>query len=228
MNNFLQNLFDEFEYFVGSLVALSVSLAGMVCIDVASKIVERDVLVYFRESMDKFESDNLSLDIVRASHNASAFLNRQIILLLSSLGIKDQVFLSLQQDMVKKVLEVTKYSTSAEDTLREMNGEDGGNGTHHFMIEYLRRFGLKTEPLVRQMLLCFQAYQLKELRTKSRIFVRNGSCLLGVVDESKTLEYEQVFIQIEQISGQYSQKHILKGPVIVTRNPCFHPGNNSF
>jgi RNA-dependent RNA polymerase len=200
----------------------------MVCIDVASKIKEEDVLVHFRDSMDKFDSSNRSIDIVRASHNAPAFLNRQIILLLSSLGIKDQVFLSLQRCMVKNILEVTKSSTSAEDTLLEMNGEGGGNGTHHFMIEYLRRFGLKTEPFVRQMLLCFQSYQLKELRTKSRIFVRDGSCLLGVIDESKTLEYGQVFIQIEQNHGQYSTSHILKGPVIVTRNPCFHPGKNSF
>jgi RNA-dependent RNA polymerase len=200
----------------------------MVCIDVASKIQERDVLVHFRKSMDKFDSSNSSIDIVRASHNASAFLNRQIILLLSSLGIGDEVFLSLQRRMVKDILEVTKYPMNAETTLRKMNGEGGGNGTHHFMIEFFRRFGLKTEPLVRQMLVCFQAYQLKEMRTKARIFVEHGSCLLGVVDESKTLEYGQVFIQIEQISGQYPPRYILEGPVVVTRNPCFHPGKFSF
>ncbi|UJR19685.1 hypothetical protein I4U23_022819 [Adineta vaga] len=198
---------------------------GMVSIDVASEIKEKDVLVYFRNSMDKFDSFNLSLDIVRASHNAPAFLNRQIILLLSSLGIHDHVFLLLQRQMLDKVLAVTKSVASAEDTLEEMNGENGGNGTHHFMIEYLRRFGLKTEPFVRQMLLCFQAHQLKQLRTRARIFVRDGCCLLGVVDESKVLRYGEVFVQIEQTGGKSAHSRILQGAVIVTRNPCFHPGD---
>lgn len=131
----------------------------MVCVDVASKIKEENILVYFRKSMDKFDSSNLSLDIVRASHNAPAYLNRQIILLLSTLGIKDHVFLSLQRQMLDKVIEVTKCATSAEDTLEEMNGENGGKGTHHFMIEYLGGFGLKTEPLVGQMQFFFQDYK---------------------------------------------------------------------
>ena len=196
----------------------------MVCMDVANKLSsDPTVNVAFRRSMEKFESANRSIDIVRASNFSLSYLNRQIILLLSSQGIADSVFHALQDEMIDEVMSITRNAQRACHVLRQFNGKSGGNETHRMLIGYLSRFGLRQEDFARRLLLCFQAFQLKQLRTKARILIKNGCVLFGVVDETKTLKYEEVFIQMTE--NETGKARIIKDTtVIVTRNPCLHPG----
>jgi RNA-dependent RNA polymerase len=201
-------------------------LAGMVCLDVFERIKEPGVSVYFRPSMNKFLAKNFSIDVVRTSLNPSvAYLNRQIILLLLSLGIPNQTFIDLQNNMLRQLKALTGNAQEACESLRYLN-EFGGNGFHGFLIAYLRRLGDRKDPFVRRLLLAFKAFLVKELQTKAKIRVPDSWCLLGVIDESRTLKYGQVFIQIDNSNQQKegSTKEIFQGPVVVTRNPCFHPG----
>jgi hypothetical protein len=198
----------------------------MVCLDVFNCIKNSDINVHFRPSMNKFNANSFSIDVVRTSLNpAVAFLNRQIILLLSSLGIPNQTFISLQNEMLRQLKALTGNSQEACHALKDLN-EFGGNGCHTFLIAYLRELGERKDPFVRQLLLAFKAFLVKELRTKSKIRVPDSWSLLGVIDESRTLQYGQVFIQIDNSNQQKEDpiKEVLKGDVIVTRNPCFHPG----
>ena len=199
----------------------------MVCLDIASQIRDRDVGLYLRPSMNKFDSKNRSIDIVRASSIPSVgFLNRQIILLLSSLGIRDNVFHSMQDEMLHHLRTLTVDPCKASHFLRQFGGSSG-NGYHAFLLEYLKRFGKQIDPFARQILVVFQAFLVKELRTKARLLLPNTWSLFGVADETGTLRYGEVFIQIEQKDdgGDLIQK-VLTGSVIVTRNPCFHPGKS--
>jgi RNA-dependent RNA polymerase len=196
----------------------------MVCLDVANKIPQGEIDVYFRPSMHKFAANNFSIDVVRTSSNPSlAYLNRQIILLLSSLSIPDDVFLSLQARMLERSLALTGDPRKARESLKDLN-EFGGNGCHAFLLDYLKILGKRKEPFTRQLLLAFQAFLVKELRTKAKILLPNSWSLFGVVDETKTLNYGQVFVQVDNPTQQGGSSKILKGPIIVTRNPCFHPG----
>ncbi len=198
--------------------------AGMLCVDVANIIPPSDIGVHFRDSMKKFSTENLSIDVVRTSASPSlAYLNRQIILLLSSLGIPDDAFLSLQERMLERLLALTGDPRKACESLKEFN-EFGGNGCHAFLIDYLKKLRKHKEPFTRQILLAFQAFLVKELRTKAKILVPNSWSLFGVIDETRTLSYGQVFIQIDNTNQQGGSSKILQGPVVVTRNPCFHPG----
>ncbi|CAF1163510.1 unnamed protein product [Rotaria sordida] len=199
---------------------------GMVCLDVAKHIDEPDVGLYLRPSMNKFDSNNRSIDIVHVSSMPSVgFLNRQIILLLSSLDIKDEIFYSMQEQMLDHLRVLTVDHRKAREFLKQF-GASSGNGYHGFLLEYLKRFGNRIDPFARQILIAVQAFHVKELRTKTRILVPNTWSLFGVVDETGTLRYGEVFIRIERKpeSGDASSK-IITGPVIVTRNPCFHPGD---
>jgi RNA-dependent RNA polymerase len=199
----------------------------MVCVSLEDKIADDSkIRVSFRPSMKKFDSDNCSIDIVRPSDFSLSYLNRQIILLLSSRHIPDSVFHHFQNEMLEKLMSINTNVEGAIETLRKFNGNTGGNGTHKMMIEYLSRFQLNTEPFVQQLLFRFQAFQLKQLRTKARILIENGCVLFGVADETRTLKYGQVFIQIHR--SEINETKIIQGPVIVTRNPCLHPGKNSF
>jgi len=52
--------------------------------------------VWLRDSMVKFESDRTALEVVNWNRWMPCYLNRQLITLLSTLGVPDQVFVDLQ------------------------------------------------------------------------------------------------------------------------------------
>ncbi|CAF4541298.1 unnamed protein product, partial [Rotaria sp. Silwood2] len=201
---------------------------GMVCLDVSGKITNHNEDVQFRESMNKFiAKENRSIDVIRTSLNPSiSYLNRQIILLLSSLGIPDETFIALQNHMLEQLKALTENYREACESLKGLN-EFGGNGYHRFLIEYLKRLRERKDPFVRQLLFVIKAFLIKELRTKAKIRVPNSWSLLGVIDETRTLNYGEVFIQIDNSNQQTEglTTEIFRGPVVVTRNPCFHPGD---
>ena len=57
----------------------------------------------FRPSMDKFVSSHCDLEVVNWSRFMPAHLNRQIIILLTALGVKSPVFYHLQQNMISSL-----------------------------------------------------------------------------------------------------------------------------
>ncbi len=54
----------------------------------------------FRPSMRKFESSHRRLEVLQTSRPQAVFLNHQLIMLLSNLGIPDDVFMNLQRGML--------------------------------------------------------------------------------------------------------------------------------
>lgn len=209
-----------------SLLFILEKFSGMLCVDIFNRIREANIDIYFRPSMSKFSTTSLSIDVVRTSLNPTvAFLNRQIILLLSALGIPDQHFIDLQNHMLEQLSALMLGPVEAIRALKELN-EFGGNGFHPFLIAYMRRLGQFKDPFVWRLLHVIKAFLIKELRIKTKIRVRDSWSLLGVVDEKGILPYGQVFIQIDNSHQQKDNptKEIFRGPVIVTRNPCFHPG----
>jgi RNA-dependent RNA polymerase len=67
---------------------------------------------------------------------------------------------------------------------------------------------------------------IMELRQKQRILVNKSACLIGVLDETGTLEYGQTYIRIkhsDQVENEVDET--IDGFVAVTKNPCFHPGD---
>ncbi|XAR72184.1 RNA-directed RNA polymerase [Bertholletia excelsa] len=95
------------------------------------------------------------------------------------------------------------------------------------------------EPFLSMMLQTFRAAKLLELRTKTRIFVPKGRAMMGCLDETRTMEYGQVFVQISGAgcmpscgsslvpsSSDLGQRtRIVEGTVVVAKNPCLHPGD---
>ena len=51
----------------------------------------------------------------------------------------------------------------------------------------------------------------------------DGRILVGVVDETNSLQYEQVFIQLQQSDGENQIIHSCK--VLITKNPAHFPGD---
>lgn len=173
-----------------------------------------------RESMHKYDSDNEKLDVLACSKFQPCYLNRQLIALLSTLNVKDSVFEKRQKEAVDQLNTILTDSTKAHEVLDLMSSGEVTN-----MLKEMLICGYKpnVEPFLSMMLQTFRASKLLELRQKTRIFIPKGRAMMGVLDETRTLEYGQVFVQYSDRSSSLS--HVVKGKVVVAKNPCLHPGD---
>uniref|UniRef100_A0A3B6PNK3 RNA-dependent RNA polymerase n=1 Tax=Triticum aestivum TaxID=4565 RepID=A0A3B6PNK3_WHEAT len=174
-----------------------------------------------RKSMSKFQSDNITLDVLAYSKYQPCFLNRQLITLLSTLGVRDSIFELKQQEAVKQLNRMVAEPQAAIDAIELMPMGEITN-----IVKELLLCGYRpdVEPFVSMLLQTFRASKLLELKTRSRIFVPKGRAMMGCLDETRTLKYGQVFIQASN-SANDRGKSIVTGKVVVAKNPCIHPGD---
>ncbi|KAJ9554107.1 hypothetical protein OSB04_018152 [Centaurea solstitialis] len=182
-----------------------------------------------RGSMCKFDSDNIKLDILAISKYQPCYMNRQLITLLSTLGVRDHVFEKKQREAVDLLDAVLRDPIKAQEALELMSPGENTN-----ILKEMLSCGYKpnAEPFLSMMLQVFRATKLLELRTKTRIFVPRGRAMMGCLDETGTLEYGQVFVQFSGsrrrvLGDDFSLKicRIVTGRVVVAKNPCLHPGD---
>ncbi|XP_077522384.1 uncharacterized protein LOC144133269 [Amblyomma americanum] len=181
--------------------------------------------IVFRESMRKFHSDHSDLYVLKTSKPRVLYLNRPMITILEQSGIKAEVFLMLQNKILDSFIDSMMDPHEAAHVLRSYCA---------LRLPYKELAGvgidLTVEPFFRALVCAVNKKVLKELRTKARILVppNYGRTMFGVLDETGTLEYGQVFVQYSNDMLRYKVNDpatILEGDVIVTKNPCMNPGD---
>ncbi|KAJ4826290.1 multidrug resistance protein [Turnera subulata] len=180
-----------------------------------------------RESMFKYESTNEKLDVLAYSKYQPCFLNRQLITLLSTLGVPDYVFEKKQKDALDQLDAILEDPLRAQEALELMSP---GENTNILKEMLLCGYKPNAEPFLSMMLQTFRASKLLDMRTRTRIFLSNGRSMMGCLDETRTLEYGQVFVQFSDARHRFgdggSVKHyVIMGKVVVAKNPCLHPGD---
>ncbi|KAL5553270.1 hypothetical protein UlMin_040671 [Ulmus minor] len=203
---------------------------GVVAVDPTSS-----VKLSLRESMSKYESNLTNVDVLACTKFQPCYLNRQLITLLSTLGVEDRVFEKKQREAVEQLDSILTDPLRAQEALELMSPGESTN-----ILKELLMCGYKpdAEPFLSMMLQTFRSSKLLELRTKTRIFIRNGRAMMGCLDETRTLEYGQVFVQFSGtkdrrffedsslLNGNTSdQRFLVTGKVVVAKNPCLHPGD---
>ncbi|XP_062113342.1 probable RNA-dependent RNA polymerase 1 [Humulus lupulus] len=202
---------------------------GVVAVD-----PESHMKLSLRASMCKYKSENKKLDVLAWSKYQPCFLNRQLISLLSTLGVKDHVFDQKQTEAVRRLDSILTDPIRAQDELELISPGEITN-----ILKEMLMCGYKPdeEPFLSMMLHTFRASKLLEIRTKTRIHIPNGRALMGCLDETGTLEYGQVFVQcstrqlFDNSSLVYFNCHsgqstfIVDKKVVVAKNPCLHPGD---
>lgn len=204
---------------------------GVVAVDPTSS-----VKLSLRSSMSKYSSSNTKLDVLAWTKYHPCFLNRQVITLLSTLGVKDHAFEMKQEEAVAQLDAVLTDPLMAQQALELMSP---GESTK--VLREMLSCGYKPdgEPYLWMMLQTFCAAKLLEVRTKSRIFIPKGRSLMGCLDETRTLKYGQVFVQFSNVGLRQTEgnavklkrreigeeRHIFQGKVVVAKNPCLHPGD---
>ncbi|XP_011075687.1 probable RNA-dependent RNA polymerase 1 [Sesamum indicum] len=203
---------------------------GVVAVDPTSS-----VKLSLRSSMLKYQSENTKLDVLAWSKYQPCFLNRQIITLLSTLGVKDHAFERKQREAVAQLDDILVDPLRAQEALDLMAPGENTN-----ILKEMLKCGYKPdgEPFLSMMLQTFRASKLLDLRLKARIFVPQGRQMMGCLDETGTLEYGEVFVQFSgALRRQFNEEsimfndymseynYIVKGKVVVAKNPCLHPGD---
>ncbi|KAF3040260.1 hypothetical protein E8E12_003541 [Didymella heteroderae] len=211
---------------------------GVLALDPAIQKTE----VHIRPSQFKFEALYNGLEIIRCSSLATPFFNRQIIIVLSDLGVADHVFIRKQQQMVNAYeLAMTDKTEALNCLLKHI---DMNQSTLMMASMVLDGFLDNREPFMMSLLHLWRASTIKELKKKARIAVDDGAFVLGCIDESGTLQghrdepqsrldacrdqklatLPEIFIQIDDTSKKGRYK-VLEGVCVLARNPSLHPGD---
>ncbi|KAF7718767.1 Uncharacterized protein PECH_004246 [Penicillium ucsense] len=198
--------------------------------------------VHIRPSQIKFEADHKRLEIIRWSQLSAATLNRQLILVLSALGVRDHVF----RDRLNSMLRSIDYAMHSDDEATKLlqRYTDPNRVTVAMAQMVSAGFRRTNEPFVNSMLALWKSWHQKYLKEKAKILIEQGASLLGVLDETKSLKgyYErlgtgrfrtaegrlaalpEIFVQISSVEKGVRPK-IIQGVCIVARNPSLHPGD---
>ncbi|KAG7974419.1 hypothetical protein I3843_06G048900 [Carya illinoinensis] len=204
---------------------------GVVAVDPTSS-----AKLSLRKSMFRYKSLDTKLSVVAWSNFQPCFLNRQIITLLSNLGVKDEVFQKRQREAIDLLNAMLTNPLRAQEALEMMFSEDITKVLKEMLV---CDYKPDAEPFLSMMLQAFHASKLMDLRFRTEIFVPNGRYMMGCLDETRTLEYGQVFLQISRFSRQLSNQsshmfttsssnpnnYVLEGEVVIARNRPLHPGD---
>lgn len=186
-----------------------------------------------RPSMLKFKSDNKMFNITNWSKYSPCFLNREIVTLLTTLGIDDEIFESMQREHIHLLDDMLTDRATALTVLHRMSGSEIKAAVK--MLE--NKYEPSSEPYLLMMLKAYREHLLSEIRSRCRIFVPKGRILIGCMDEIGTLDYGQVYLRVTMTEEELQCENqpffekinnssaVVVGKVVVTKNPCLHPGD---
>ena len=197
--------------------------------------------LHIRKSQHKFDADHEGLEIIRWSQFSAAHLNRQLITILTTLGVPNEVFLDKLDD---QLFELSEAMENPQIAVRMLQREIDPNQMTLEIAEMVdNNFQMAREPFMMSLLRLWRAYSTKYLKEKAKLAIEDGAILLGCVDESGKLkghqdrlqrkigqEYDvdslpQIFLQLSTGLKGDGQLKIVKGVVALARNPSLHPGD---
>ncbi|OAL56589.1 RdRP-domain-containing protein, partial [Pyrenochaeta sp. DS3sAY3a] len=211
---------------------------GVLAIDPTLKGSE----IHIRPSQQKFEAHSTRLEIIRSSSLSTPFFNRQIIMVLSTLGVRDEIIIKKQQQMVDDYARAMFVEEVAIDRLQRHIDQNETTLTMARMV----LDGFMCDPFVKSLLKLWRAHAIKHLKERARIAIDDGAFVLGCVDETAILKghfdhaqpppsaardeklasLPEIFIQIDDTSsGKKGHYKVIKGVCILARNPSLHPGD---
>lgn len=195
--------------------------------------------LHLRPSQNKFPADHSGLEICKAAQYSATFLNQQLVLILSCLGLPDEVLIKRQTDMLAELHVAMQDQHMAVKLLLKCVDQARTTETLANMIQ--DGFMRTQEPFFMNCLRLWLSWSVKWVKEKARILIPEGAFVLGCVDETGLLSghhnkhkqqdvatLPKIFLQtltIDPTNRSVSILKIVKGLCIVARNPSLHPGD---
>ena len=186
------------------------------CKGVVSVDPDADGLI-LRKSMKKFESGTKPFNSIWLCDYSKPYsygkLNKQFIMLLSGLGINDQIFLNKQQQFFEMIDNMTTSSEVATKFLF-WNKEPG------LAIKCQKHLALQSNKELYQAISRLKDKYINKL-PKLSIFIEESRQVFGVCDQLNILEYGQCFFRPTLRGKPYT----ITGEVVIAKNPCYLLGD---
>lgn len=183
-------------------------------------------VVILRPSMIKFDAPHSTdVEIAQAFVRPSKFyLNRPLIMVLEGLGIRYEVFKTLQDAAVRDVGDAT---TSFEKAAKALD-QFGLGSSYRLSSTLFHLAKLDITPSIMDdfydRMIEFTTYHiLRDMKHHARIPVDEGYTLVGVADIHGYLQEGEVFACATV--SETGSIHYLEGDVLVSRSPVTHPGD---
>ncbi|KAL1647121.1 hypothetical protein SLS58_002892 [Diplodia intermedia] len=178
-------------------------------------------LVKFRSSMKKFRGgDDLTLSVVDYSKPyAFGYLNDEVVLLLHSLGIRDDVFLRKQAEHLQFLESVTRLD--ARMSFRFLSYCNRLDLAERLLISGVETVEKELRKLVGQE---YERMLTKKNEQRCRILIPQSRLLFGVCDPKGVLKEGECAVRVT-VDGDGQPQTVAGTEVLVTRNPCLHPGD---
>ncbi|KAL9044093.1 MAG: hypothetical protein Q9214_002747 [Letrouitia sp. 1 TL-2023] len=178
------------------------------------------VQAQFRESMKKFTGgDDRSFSVVEHSKPYSfGLLNDEIILLLSALGVPDATIMRKQEEYLQFLSGATRLPECA---FRFLSSMDETVLAERLLLEGIESVQSSIAKLVNRE---YNKTLNKRDEQRSRILIPQSRLLCGVCDPRNVLKEGECAIRIT-MEKDGTPRTIVGTEVIVTRNPCLHPGD---
>ena len=175
--------------------------------------------------MNKFDSRHRCFEVCKVSAPRSLYLNQQAILLLSHRQISDTTFLILQQRNHLTLIRALLRNDDAQNLLRE--------NLPYWFLPLGAKIDFVHEPFFRQVIITACLISTRKLLQKTRIRVPPNKArnMFGIIDEYNVLKAHEVFVQYTRLydpesNSKNRQPKILQDcQVVITKNPCHHPGD---
>lgn len=183
----------------------------------ASRGIKPRNQILIRDTQKKFEMNPAQLvakkyfEVCNYAKFIKCYLNRQIILLLNSIGVQESVFM--------RKLKVYYESLAKEEFVLSLIQFDEWNS----MFAKMLRAGITSanDRLMRFVISTNKDVLYKELKKRTRIFIDEGAYVIGIMDEFGILDYGEAFLRIKNEKLDL----ILDKKCVVTKCPCLHPGD---
>ena len=196
--------------------------------------------VHIRPSQYKFPALYEGLEVIRYSSYTSVVLNRQLITVLTAMGVKSRVF---EEKMAQELRELELAMTDSKVALEKLQHRIDFNQMTLTLANAVTDGFLDTnEPFTLSCMRLWRVWYHKSLKEKAGLTILEGAFVLGCVDETGSLRgheeqhidelmtraekiaaLPQIFIQIDPLGTGVSQ--VVTGVCLVARNPSLHPGD---
>jgi len=127
--------------------------------------------------------------------------------------------MSLQNDALQYLQDSSKNALLAANFFRR-RGISSPSLKLPWMFECLHNLGVdfRDDPFLVRTVELSLLIDLRDIKYKGRIPVPEGVTLVGVMDETKSLEEGEIYINMDNSED-------FEGRVMITRSPVHHPGD---
>ncbi|KAJ3916403.1 RdRP-domain-containing protein [Lentinula edodes] len=185
---------------------------------------EKEHYIEFRKSMKKFKStiDNTFAVVGYSTPYSFGRLNNEIVVLLSSLGITNEVLLAKQQAYFTWIEQATFDLVQGFEFLVSLGPKYLAEAEHLFLDGFTPELLNLIRKAQNSEIASFNKNDDAK-KERVRMLVHKSRRLYGVCDPHRVLREGQVHVRVS--TSRNGTSTIFGTDVIVVRNPCLHPGD---